>query len=347
MLGRVFVGVLVSALLLFVLFRSVDGEALIAGFLEADPRLLLPGLAFYFAGVWLRAMRWRCLLSPVHPVPAVTLFRALIIGFTVNNLMPVRLGEVARALLLARSHGVRVSASLGTILVERFCDGLTLCGLLALGLLLEPAAQRAEWLVPVARLAGLAFVTATLATWLLVTRPHRWYPVVRAPLRLLPSPLQARALDALQGFVNGLASLRQPRVVLQVALLSVLAWLCEIAMYFVIMQGFRISAGPMAGVIGAAAANLGTMIPSSPGYLGTFDLPLQSVLTAGFGVAPARATSYTLMVHAALIIPVVVLGLIFLAGTDLSLRQLGRWGSWSSSSLRVGPHPLPRERLER
>jgi uncharacterized membrane protein YbhN (UPF0104 family) len=114
-------------------------------------------------------------------------------------------------------------------------------------------------------------------------------------------------------FVEGLAALRQGRTLVAVLALSIAAWLAEATMYYVIMLGFPFPAQPAAALLGAAAANIGTMIPSSPGYVGTFDLPLQIVLTEVFGVPLAQATSYTLVLHAALVVPVVALGLFFLA----------------------------------
>lgn len=83
-------------------------------------------------------------------------------------------------------------------------------------------------------------------------------------------------------------------------------------MYYVVMLGFPFPARPEAALLGASAANFGAMIPSSPGYVGTFDLPLQIVLTEVFAVSLAQATSYTLVLHAALVVPVVLLGLFFL-----------------------------------
>lgn len=325
MVRRAVIGVLVSAAFLFVLLRSIDLDALLRALLEADFSVLIPALALFFCGVWLRSLRWGYLLQPVQRVPAGSLFRTMVIGFTVNNLMPVRLGEVARALLLARWHGTPISATLGTIFVERFFDGLALCAFLVAGLWLLPdTAGHASWLVTIAQLSGVVFIVAVAGAWVMAMWPERFLRLASIVIRLAPARLQQRIRDVLLGFISGLRSLRHSHLVLRVLGLSVAAWALEASMYYVIMLGFHLQVPPVAALLGAATANLGTMIPSSPGYLGTFDLPLQAVLTGVFGVAPAQATSYTLAVHAALIIPVVLLGLVFLARADLSLGQLSR-----------------------
>jgi hypothetical protein len=90
------------------------------------------------------------------------------------------------------------------------------------------------------------------------------------------------------------------------------------------MLGFGLGSGPASALLGMAAANLGTMVPSSPGFVGTFDLPLQAVLTDMFRVDAAAATSYTIVVHSALILPVVVVGLVLLWREGLSLGEVSQ-----------------------
>src|SRR5437588_12436864 len=117
----------ISGALLLLVANSVRGEAdqLTAALSSADWRLIVPAVGLYFIGVWLRSARWGLLL-PEHTVKTTTLFRALLVGFTVNNLLPLRMGEVARAYLLARWAQVSYPATVASLLVERVLDGLSL-----------------------------------------------------------------------------------------------------------------------------------------------------------------------------------------------------------------------------
>jgi uncharacterized membrane protein YbhN (UPF0104 family) len=276
---------------------------------------VLPALAVYFVGVWLRSVRWLLLLRPAVPAEVRPqlhvgrLFRVLVIGFTVNNLLPARLGELARAYLLWHRERVEPGATLATIVLERVLDGLTLCafaGLAALLVPFPPQLQQAAWVT-----AGI-FLLATVGLVGLLVWPTPFVALAGRLLNLLPPQLAAFGVRLVVKFVQGLAVLRQGRTLVAVLALSLAAWLAEATMYYVIMLGFPFAARPAAALLGAAAANIGTMIPSSPGYVGTFDLPLQIVLTEVFGVPLAQATSYTLVLHAALVVPVVALGLFFL-----------------------------------
>src|SRR5579875_1891070 len=249
------------------------------------------------------------------------LFRVLIIGLTINNLLPARLGELARAYLLWREQRVEPGATVATILLERVLDGLTLALFAGLAALLVPFPEQ---LRRAAVLAGGVFLLAAvgLVAFLVVPAPFLW--LVRRVLRRLPPRAAYLGDRLLQTFVEGLGVLRQGRALVAVLALSVLAWAAEATMYFVIMLGFPFPVHFAAALLGAAAANIGTMVPSSPGYVGTFDLPLQLVLVEVFAVARAEATSYTLVLHAVLVVPVIALGLLFL------------WQDWRQADVAAG-----------
>src|SRR5204863_4413553 len=130
----------ISAVFLLLVANSLRGEVdqLSAALASADWRPIVPAVALYFVGVWFRSMRWGLLL-PEHSVRTTTLFRSLVVGFTVNNLLPLRMGEVARAYLLARWCRIPYGSTVASLLVERVLDGLSLALLLLVALTLVPA----------------------------------------------------------------------------------------------------------------------------------------------------------------------------------------------------------------
>src|SRR4051812_13705233 len=101
---------------------TVDPRALLAQLRAVDPWLLVAGIALYFVGTFLRAARWQVILRPVQPVPLRRAFATLVIGFTANDLLPARVGELVRAFLLQRSHRVPFAATIASIVVERVLD---------------------------------------------------------------------------------------------------------------------------------------------------------------------------------------------------------------------------------
>ena len=100
--------------------------------------------------------------------------------------------------------------------------------------------------------------------------------------------------------------------------------IAELGLYYFLAQSLDLNAGWLGLIAGMVVANLVTVLPSAPGYVGTFDLALQGTLTDAFGVDATKAVAYTAVTHAALLLPVVVAGLALLTREDLSLKGLAR-----------------------
>ncbi len=305
------------------LLRSLSLSSVATAFLQADLRLVLPALGVYTLGLAIRVARWQLLLRPFGTVPFNELFRTLVIGLAANDVLPMRLGEIARAALLSRNAGIRGGITLASITVERIFDGLALCTFL---LMAWPFLPLQGWVQSIAVVGLVLFASAVLGLWLVTRFPEFWVRVLDRVGGRLPARIAPQVQRLAQSFIQGLGIVRQGRVLALVMGLSLLAWAMEASVYYVVMLGFPLPATPVAAMVGAALANLGTLIPSSPGYVGTFDLPLQAVLTELFGASPAVAASYTLVVHAVLVVPVVAAGLFFLWRQDLSLREVAGAG---------------------
>jgi glycosyltransferase 2 family protein len=324
---RPLLGVALSAVCLIALSRTgVSIEGIGKSLEHGNPAVLVPAVALYFVGLFVRSVRWGLLL-PGRRLPPGLLFRTLVIGFMVNDLLPLRLGELARIVLLARNASTPVGVSFASIVVERVLDGLALIALLGLGMELL---GRGDWLVQLT-VASVFFVGLTVLLLGAALAPGLARAIAGAVTALLPMKIGEPLRRLVDGTLEGLRPITHPALGISVLALSLLAWGIEATMYVVIMAGFNVPDAIAAGPFGAAVANLATLVPSSPGYVGTFDLALQKVLVdvseGGFGVfrvAPDVAASATLVIHLTFILPVVLLGLVFLWKEDLPLAQLAR-----------------------
>ncbi len=119
-------GVLISIVFIWLALRGLRLDEFWDSVKQANYFWLLPGIAVYFVGVWVRAWRWHYLLGPIKKIPTATMFPITTIGYMGNNIYPARAGEVLRAVMLKRKEGVAVSASLATIIVERIFDGVVM-----------------------------------------------------------------------------------------------------------------------------------------------------------------------------------------------------------------------------
>ncbi len=316
------IGLVVSvALLAFVLYQT-DPVKMLESLRRAQYAYLVPALALYFIGVAIRAVRWHFLLRSIKPIPTGALFRTVVIGYMANDVLPARMGELVRAYVLGQQEHVSKAATLVTIVVERIFDGLTMLTFIVAASFWLQFGDAA--LAGRLRLVGVLFIAAIAAMAVLAGMPQRVERMAEFFLRRLPStPLQERAAGLLRSLLQGLGVLRSPADSLAVYALSVLAWLFETGMYMLIGLGFNITLPFTVFLLASAFGNLATIAPSTPGYVGVFDAPIVYTLTR-FGVDQSLATAYTAVLHAALYLPVTLLGIYYMWRAGLSLGQLTR-----------------------
>ncbi len=331
---RLMVGLVISGVSLVLAGRNVSLTDLTVSLQSANPIVFVPALGIYGLGILARSMRWRLLLRG-YGVQLPLLFRTLVIGLMVNDILPGRLGEIARIFLLARKANVPAGASLASILIERVLDGIALTAILALAI---GIAGGADWLVELAAVSSAIFAVATAAIMWAALDPVHAGRLARRVAAIAPARLEERLDRLIETALAALAPIRDPGAAVRLIGWSLVAWLLEAGMYLVIMIGFLVPGGAPAALMGTAVANLATLVPSSPGYVGTFDFALKSVLEEWFGASAGAAAGYTLAVHAMLIVPVVLTGLFFLWQEDLSLPDLGRRPARETSPQPVAAH---------
>jgi uncharacterized protein (TIRG00374 family) len=333
---RFWLGLGVSLILLLILVYKVDLDEITAALGDANYLYVVPAIGLYFIAAYFRAVRWRYLLSPMRSFRVSRLYPVVIIGYTANNLLPARLGELVRSYYLAQREQFNTSTALATVLVERVYDGLTLLAFAALAgplLLLLGEFDGAgdvshTTAIILAGLTVAAFSGALVLLSLLATAP-RVRGLVYWALGLVPAQFRPRARDLVQMFVQGLSILTSPRRHFGLFLLSVPVWFFEGAMYFLIIYSFGIndyfeSIWVLLLVVAllTATSNLATSLPTAIGGIGPFEVVAQQTLVA-LGVGASVAATYAGFLHlVALWLPVNLVGLGLMWKQNLSWRQL-------------------------
>jgi len=309
-------GVLISVFFVWISLRGLKLGEFWDVVKKANYLWIVPGIIVYFIGVWARAWRWHYLLKPIKEVPTNEMFPITTIGYMGNNIYPARAGEVLRAVILKRKQGISISASLATIIVERIFDGVVMLAFVFVNLSelakLTSASGFVGNIQQVAVIGTGVFIGALIVFLLAAMFPHTTMKIgLWVIYHLTPERFHMRLIGLSNKFLDGLASLRSPLNVLMVFLTSVVIWLLETAKYWFVMHAFNFTVSFFALMLMNGIVNLATTIPSAPGYIGTFDAPGIAVLTA-YGVDQATAAGYTLTLHAALWIPITLVGAYFL-----------------------------------
>lgn len=313
------VGLLVSVGLLWYAIRDLHLEEIRAALQGANYWWLLPGITVYFISVWFRAWRWGFLLRSSKRVSANRLFPAVVIGYMGNDILPFRLGEVLRAYVLWHKEEINIGTTLTTAVLERLFDGLTMILFVLFGLLFVPLSRFLSQLVTI---ASTVFFGALVVFLFLAAQPDLLRRIARAMIeRLVPGRLRLPLLNLVEGVVTGLESLRSGRDVLVIFGVTLWVWILETVKYWVVSFAFPDLHLSYVGILlMGGAVNLLTALPSLPGYIGTFETGIKILESIGAPSAPAG--SYILVLHAVLLIPVTLLGLVFMGMEGVQWTQV-------------------------
>jgi uncharacterized protein (TIRG00374 family) len=312
-------GLLVSAVFLYLALVGLRLDEVWHNIRTARYAWLIPGVAVYFLAVWGRTWRWHYLLASIQKIKLSSLFPVVVIGYMGNNIYPARAGEVLRAYVLKRREGVSISSSLATILVERVFDGVVMLFFIFVSL---PFAPMPPYLRQLVVWSSILFFGVLGGFFLVASKPDwaksLYYRTIES---FIPARFRAKVEGILDRFMEGLGGLRRPQDVLMIFFTSVFIWLTETTKYWFVMHGFEFHVPFYVLMLMTAVVNLATTLPSSPGYIGTFDAPGIRILVQ-FGVPGPIAAGYTLVLHAALWLPITLLGIFYMLKESIVWKEV-------------------------
>lgn len=280
----------------------------------------------YLAGHVVRGVRCRALVSREASLTIPTATNVAVLGYAVNNILPARLGELARAAMLFERSGLPFVQSLTVTFLERVMDGMVLLLLLSITL---PALRVQGWFLTPLRLAIVLFGVAVPALALAVASPGlvlaaasriaqricpRWHDFVLRLTRLV---------------TNGVARLQRPGDASWVGILSLVVWILEAGMFLALLPAFGLPLSVPTAIFAMSVTNLGILTPSTPGFIGPFHFfCMQSMVSVG--VTQEVAFGYAVLVHLTFFIPITLwgVGILFTYGLTLgraiALRRQAR-----------------------
>ena len=305
-------GLAISAVFLYATLRTVPFGGVVAALGSARPEWIAASLGFVALAYTLKIYRWvtmlRSLGSAVTVSEAATPFLG---GVAFNNVLPFRAGDVIRVVAFQRFTGIPASGQIGTLVLERLLDLFVLMTFLFATVNYLDEAVLDEALLAGLKLAALAVAGAIL---IFIAAPG----VIRVAVRAVEArvPNLRPAGEALLRLSGAVATLSRPLFILRVTALSVLAWLAEGGAFYAVGQALGVAPSAEAALLALSVGTLSTIIPSSPGYVGTFHYFTARTL-AGFGATQVGATAYAILIHAILWLSITLSGFLLLALSSL------------------------------
>ncbi len=321
---KILIGLAVSGFFLYLAFRKVDLQNLGDVLKNTKIPLLIIAVFVLFISHWLRAVRHRYLIEPIKKIENGSLFSALMIGYMANTILPAHLGEVLRAYVIGKKEGISGSATFATIAVERIIDVLSLLIIMGLVLMVYPFPDAVK-LSAYLTFAFVIILVGFLA--FLKMKPKQAIVLVEIITKPLPVKISDKLVELLMLFKEGVVTLKDRHSYFVVFILSILIWVCYAGVFAVGFYAFdfihlyNIPIG--ASFVVLVITTISVLVPSSPGYVGTYHWLCMVSLTL-FAVPESPALGYAIVIHAISMIPVALVGVAFALKEGINISKVGK-----------------------
>lgn len=291
-----------------ILWQVIPWTPTVASLRATDPLFATLAIVCLLGSIIAKTVRWRLLLPDTSPVTTRRLYRILHISFLLNNVLPARIGDVARVALTARQPGIRIGHVLSSLLTERVTDTVTLllCFLVVSPFLPIPARYEELRSVAWAVVAAVGVVTTLGALF-----RARLGALARSERLRQRIPASHRVRAEAASFADGLARPFARERAVGIWGWSWTAWVGAFAVNYLLMRALNIEAPVAVAVLLTCTTNLAMLLPSSPGAIGVFHIAATASLLP-FGVPETRALSFAILAHLVNVVPVSLIGVVLL-----------------------------------
>ena len=306
-------------------FWSIDFSKVVESFRMINPVWLVPAFILNFSILLVRTARWNVFVEAVKPVRFISAFAALCIGFMANMLLPARIGEIVRALVLAESEDIPKGKAFGTVVVERAFDGLCVVILAMLVFaLITPTHVSAESMYGM-KLSAVFFSSVLILVFAATFMFHKRYrPVVWAIevfTGLLPEKWGVKIRDFLESIRQGLHSIDHGHRILKIALWSIPVWGLAGPFNYCFIMAFGLDLPFSASFFVLISQVVGLLIPSAPGFIGVYHAATMGGLML-YGVDQDMALSVAVLMHLVVFIAQTAPGFFFMWKMSYSLSDI-------------------------
>lgn len=316
---RLIVGCAIALLFLWLILRRVEPNAVAQAVAGANLGWLIAACVALAFGYMCRIERWRLLLAPANPALRWALCAGpLLASFAANNVLPFRAGDVIRSFAFNERLGAGPGAVAATVFAERLLDLLIILSILGGALVLFGTDAAG-----VAGVSGIALLVLALVVLLVLAYPNLVSPLARMLgncLRRWSPRFGQKIASEIDNSLVTLVHLASSRRLIVLLLWSAAVWLAEGCVFWMVALSFKSILQPLAGWLALPVATLATLVPSTPGYVGTFDYFALRAMTL-VGNDETGAVAYVLLVHALIWVLPTTAGGVYLLVSPIRTRE--------------------------
>jgi len=326
---RIGVSLALMVVLVAVFLWNVDFAEVGRSLAGADLQMLVTASLVALFAYWLRALRWQFILLPVGRVRHSSVLLTTAVGYAALSLLPARMGDLIRPLLLARREKTPVSASLASVLTERVFDLWSVVLFFLVFIIWPPrmpeldeqARNSLELLSLSGYVAGAGLLIGTFILLGLFRYQERFVELLTRPVGWIKSSWRKPATNFFNHFLDGLRVLQRPRDLFITTVASLVMWYVIFWQVRFTLLAFDVDLPLRAAYLIVTMAVIGLAIPT-PGGVGGFHKATQVGLTLFFGIGLNQATGIAIAYHAICFVPITIIGLLCLPLLGTNLREV-------------------------
>ena len=316
------IGVALSIFFMYLAFRNIDLRQMSKAFMLANYWYLIPAVIVFFISIWLRALRWQYLLETREFLTIRVLFPALLIGYMFNIFLPAHLGEFIRAYMVNKKKGIKTSTVFGSIVIERIIDVFTMLLLMALALVIFPFPQ---WVRNSGYLSFVGIVIFFIVLILMKKYRNRALNMVGKVIKFLPFNMTTKIISIFNSFFDGIVPLKKRKYYIFVTILSIVIWICYGSIFQLMFFSFdfvNIYSLPWStALVILVITTISVLVPSSPGYIGTYHYLCQISLGL-FGIPKGPALTFAFIMHGINTFPLLIVGVILILSMRINFIEI-------------------------
>ncbi len=315
---RFWIGIGISLFFLYLAFQSIEFDKFFKALKEINYLYLIPVTVCNIFTYVIRAWRWKYFFKHIKQIRFSSLFSAVVIGFMANNILPARIGELVRAYCIGKKEDISKSMSFATIVLERIFDGFSLLFLFGVILFFCPFPQE------ITRISHIVIGIYLFATVMLISMWIGKQSVIKLVEFLctkLPNRLGKGIVEHTHSFISGFNVLKNGQEIALIFFYSLILWTVSAISFYCMFLGCNIHLPFFAAVFVLIVIAIGISIPSSPGFIGTFQY-FAVLGLAVFGIDKNTALTYSLVLHISQWIVTIVIGWIYLYRERISFSDI-------------------------
>ena len=349
-------GIIISIVCTWLFARHIEWNVLVSALKESNIVFIVIATIIVMAAYILRTIRWQSIMLPVKKISFFSMFSATSIGYMANHTLPARAGEIIRPAMIGKKENVRITSTITTVVLERIFDliGLLLFTVVTLAMIPLPDnfaqtndVSYYESTTKVEResdgqnsqIADISFIR-NLKKWMgvfaggsvltiaflsaFVIFPEKISRILNKMFLFFPGKIQKRLKEFLESFISGLQILGNKKHMLWILLLTIIIWVLIAICTYVLGFSLHLKL-PFAGsCLVVVCIGFAVALPQAPGYIGVFHLATQKALEV-FNIEMVSSQSYAILLWAVSIIPITIIGMLFLWKEGLSFKDLSKF----------------------